>query len=35
LLAIGTHYQKVARLLNHGVLDEELFGGYHDTAPRV
>ena len=35
LSAVGTHYQTVARLLNRGVLDEELFGGYHDTAPRL
>ncbi len=35
LNAIGAHYQHVARLLNRGVLDEELFAAYHDTAPRV
>lgn len=35
VLAIGTHFQMVARLLNRGVLDEELFAGYHDTAPRI
>lgn len=35
VLAVGAHYQTVARLLNRGVLDEELFGAYHDTAPRI
>lgn len=35
VLLVGAHYQTVARLLNHGVLDEELFGAYHDTAPRI
>jgi hypothetical protein len=33
--AVGTHFQMVARLLNRGVLDEELFAAYHDTAPRM
>jgi hypothetical protein len=35
ILAIGVHYQEVARLLNLGVLEEELFGAYFDMAPRV
>jgi hypothetical protein len=35
VLTVGTHFQTVARLLNLGVLDEELFAGYHDTAPRI
>jgi hypothetical protein len=35
LLAVGAHYQVVARLLNRGVLDEDLFGPYHDTSPRI
>ncbi|HEX3468372.1 MAG TPA: hypothetical protein VHT05_09870, partial [Candidatus Elarobacter sp.] len=35
LLALAAHYQNVARLLNHGVLDDVLFGAYYDMAPRV
>lgn len=35
VLAVGAHFQMVARLLNRGVLDEELFAAYHDTAPRI
>jgi hypothetical protein len=33
--AVAVHYQQVARLLNRGVLDEELFGAYHDMTPRI
>jgi uncharacterized protein (DUF488 family) len=32
---IAIHYQEVARLLNRGVLDQELFGAYFDMTPRV
>lgn len=35
LSAIGIHYQSVARLMNRGVLDEELFAHYFDLTPRV
>jgi len=35
IVAIGVHFQSVARLLNRGVLDEDLFATYFDIAPRV
>jgi hypothetical protein len=35
LSTIGVHYQSVARLMNRGVLDEELFAHYFDMMPRV
>jgi len=35
LSTIGVHYQSVARLMNRGVLDEELFAHYFDLMPRV
>jgi hypothetical protein len=35
IVAIGAHFQFVSRLLNLGVLDEELFASYYDIAPRV
>jgi hypothetical protein len=35
IVALGVHYQLVSRLLNRGVLDEELFLAYHDTVSRV
>lgn len=35
LMALGVHYQLVSRLLNRGILDDELFMSHYDTAPRV
>jgi hypothetical protein len=35
IMMVGAHYQEVARLLNLGLLDEELFGAYFDMAPRL
>jgi hypothetical protein len=35
LVALGVHYQLVSRLLNRGVLDDELFMSHYDTAPRI
>jgi hypothetical protein len=35
ITAVGIHFQSVARLLNRGALDEELFAPYFDMTPTV
>src|SRR6202035_5148465 len=35
VITVGNHFQSVARLLNRGALDEEIFASYFDVIPTV